>query len=226
MECVTAANDVWTEVGGANRLIPGQIRFCAFCGGSLSHALPYRGPTTFSACDRCIDAGVTLAHNSGPALLVLTQIFAENRILLMKRGRAPYEGKWAPPGGFVETGESPETAAVREVWEEVRIKLDRTQLVPHALVSIPKINQVYHTFIVRLQERLPASAVQPESLEVGWFSEAELRQIELWDPGAHLDMELLFEVARSGRFHFHQQTDSFSRVITEQGRVRYRWRRD
>jgi len=226
MESPATANESWGEAGAAGRLMRAQIRFCGFCGSALPRSLPYRGPTTFSGCDRCIEAGVTLAHNSGPALLVLTQIFAANRILLMQRGRAPYAGKWAPPGGFVESGESPEAAAVREVWEEVRIKLDRTQLVPHALVSIPKINQVYHTFIVRLTEPACAAPVQPESLAVGWFSKAQLSRIELWDPGAHLDMDLLFEVAHTGRFEFHQQTDSFSRVITGQGRVRYRWRRD
>ena len=55
---------------------------------------------------------------SSRTLLVLTQIFAEDHILLLKRGLEPYRGKWAPPGGFVERGESSQAAAVREVWEE------------------------------------------------------------------------------------------------------------
>jgi hypothetical protein len=31
--------------------------------------------------------------------------------------------------------------------------------------------------------RLPASAVAPKCLEVGWFSQRDLSRIALWDPG-------------------------------------------
>jgi 8-oxo-dGTP diphosphatase len=126
------------------------------------------------------------AH-SAPALLVLIQIFARNRMLLLKRGLEPYRGKWAPPGGFVEGGESLEAAACREIREEVGIELERTQLLPHAVVSVPKINQVYHIFIARLDEIVPALAVPPESLEVGWFSATDLANLEIWDPGTDVD---------------------------------------
>lgn len=163
-------------------------------------------------------------RSSGPALLVLTQIFANDRILLLKRGVEPYKGKWAPPGGFVESGESLETAAIREVWEEVRVALDRTLLLPHAVVSIPKINQVYHIFIARLPAMVPASAVAPESLDVGWFSEDDLATLEMWDPAASVDTDRLFDGVRTGRFDFYQQSDDFSRVITERCLIKYLWR--
>ena len=39
----------------------------------------------------------------------------------------------------MEAGESLESAAIREVWEEVRIPLDSAQLLPYAAVSVPKI---------------------------------------------------------------------------------------
>jgi ADP-ribose pyrophosphatase YjhB (NUDIX family) len=146
-------------------------------------------------------------------------------MLLLKRGLEPYRGKWAPPGGFVEGGESLEAAAIREIQEEVGIELERAQLLPHAVVSVPKINQVYHIFIARLAEIVPASAVPPESLEVGWFSERDLASLEIWDPGADVDTDLLFDGVRTGRFDFYQQNDEFSRVITERGRIKYLWRR-
>ena len=126
-------------------------------------------------------------YDSGaPALLVLAQIFAGDRILLLKRGLDPYRGKWAPPGGFVEDGESVQAAAVREVWEEVRIELEQRQLRPHAIVSVPKINQIYHVFTACLDAAVPASAVAPESLEVGWFSQRDLATLEIWGPGLFL----------------------------------------
>jgi 8-oxo-dGTP diphosphatase len=42
----------------------------------------------------------------------------DGSILLIKRGKEPYKGRWALPGGFVECGETTEEAAVREVQEE------------------------------------------------------------------------------------------------------------
>ena len=60
----------------------------------------------------------------GPALLVLVAVFADDSVLLHRRGVPPYEGQWAPPGGFVEAGESLEAAAIREVREESGISLE------------------------------------------------------------------------------------------------------
>lgn len=133
------------------------------------------------------------AGDPPPDLLVLVQIFAKHRILLIQRGIEPYRGKWAPPGGFVEPGELPAHAAIREVREEVQLDLEPAQLLPHSVIPLPSMNQTYYVFVACLQEMLPARAMPPESIDVGWFSKDDLVRIDMWDPEAVLETALLFD---------------------------------
>ena len=58
-----------------------------------------------------------------PSITTDIFIFDENlNFILIKRKNDPYKDYWALPGGFVEYGESVETAAVREAKEETSIE--------------------------------------------------------------------------------------------------------
>jgi ADP-ribose pyrophosphatase YjhB (NUDIX family) len=162
-----------------------------------------------------------MGMHGGPSLLVLIIMFAGDRMLLMKRGTEPYRGKWAPPGGFVESGESVEAACVREVWEETRIRLTKSQLVPRAIISLPAMNQVYQVFFARVAEAPSGVAVPPESLDVRWVSESELVELDLWAPALEIDFRDLFEKVGSNSEGFAQWNEEFLRIIGATGQIEY-----
>lgn len=50
-------------------------------------------------------------------------ISSRNSVLLIERGREPFKGKWALPGGFIEMDEELETACRRELEEETGLRV-------------------------------------------------------------------------------------------------------
>ncbi len=109
---------------------------------------------------------------------------------------------------------------MREVREEVSVELDPRSLMPSAVISLPEINQVHFGFVARLPGRVAATAVPPEALEVGWFTEDEVRALDHWGPGGRIDVGVQFAFFRSRGFEFIQQTDNFMRLISPDG-IRY-----
>jgi len=56
-------------------------------------------------------------------------LIEEGKILLVKRGREPFKGEWAVPGGRIDEGESAEQCLVREMGEETGLIVESVRLI-------------------------------------------------------------------------------------------------
>ena len=57
-----------------------------------------------------------------PILCASAAVFRDGRVLLGSRRNPPYDQVFSLPGGLVETGETLEDAAIREVEEETGVR--------------------------------------------------------------------------------------------------------
>ena len=92
----------------------GYLEFCSNC-GDKNHYGYINGNTRY----HCIQCNTIHYENPKPSAALICPRNGE--ILLVKRAEEPGKDLWGLPGGFIERGESPETAAARELKEETQL---------------------------------------------------------------------------------------------------------
>ena len=113
-------------------------KFCPFCGEKLEKKDIEGRERLF--CRQCVEP---IYENPIPATcIVVSDEF--DRLLLVKRNVEPQKGKWCLPGGFMELGETPEQAALRELKEETSLIGEINLL----LGAMANSNPVYNTVLI------------------------------------------------------------------------------
>ena len=90
-------------------------RFCPRCGGALLARCVKSGDP-----DRLCCGGCDFIFYLDPKLAAGVILDIGERVVLLRRAIEPAYGAWVFPGGFVDRGEHPEEAALREAREEAR----------------------------------------------------------------------------------------------------------
>lgn len=113
-----------------------------------------------------------------PKVICRAAVFDDEGRILMVRETA--DGRWTLPGGWIDVGDSPADATVREVWEETGYRVTATKL---AAVfdkhRHPHPPAVHHAYLMFFLCRLDGGEATPsyETSEIGWFERGSLPEL-------------------------------------------------
>lgn len=107
-------------------------------------------------------------------IVLLHRVANGIEVLLVKRARDPFEGRWAFPGGFVDMDESLEDAAARELAEETGLRgISLEQIGAFGDPGRdPRGHTVSVVFAGVLKDRAPVTGAD-DALEAAWHSALE-----------------------------------------------------
>lgn len=100
------------------------------------------------------------------------------KIFATQRGYGEFKDGWEFPGGKIETGESPEEALIREIKEELNVKIDVHELFDTVEYDYPDFHLTMHCYISSLKT---GEIVLNEHEDARWLAKGELDSVE-WLP--------------------------------------------
>ena len=105
-------------------------------------------------------------------------------IFATQRGYGDYKDGWEFPGGKMETGETPEEALRREIWEELETRITVESLLQTVEWDYPQFHLTMHCYWCRIES---GNLTLKEHEAARWLAKDELESVA-WLPA---DLTLL-----------------------------------
>ena len=188
------------------------MKFCMQCGHALELTIPQGDNHPRLCCPAC-----GYIHYQNPKILVSCIAHWQDRALWMRRARAPRQGLWSIPSGFMEQGETLSAAASRELFEETGVVIRPEALSLYIIGSITAISEVYVVFRGAMPS--PDFRAGEEALEAGLFSEEDAPWREFAYPEVEGPTRRFYQELRSGQFgvYMGEYTDLGNKFWPTQG---------
>ncbi len=112
-------------------------------------------------------------------------VWRGDRVLLIRRGKAPRLGQWSLPGGAQSVGETVFETAVREVREETGLEVVPTGIVTVVDAITPDAEGRVHYHYTLVEVAAESAAGDPicadDALEACWATADEAGDLTEWD---------------------------------------------
>ncbi len=107
----------------------------------------------------------------------------EGRFLLVERGKEPWKGWLAFPGGSIEAGETPEQAALRELKEETALDAKRLAHVITVDLALERkaYAKSYFLSVFRAFDLSGQEKAGDDAASIHWLSIEEMAQAHVTD---------------------------------------------
>ena len=109
------------------------------------------------------------------------------KFLATARGYGEFKGKWEFPGGKIEVGETSQQALVREIQEELNVKIKVCDLIDTVEFDYPKFHLSMKCFLCVIVD---GEIIFKEAEDAKWLDKNELYSVD-WLPADRIVVERL-----------------------------------
>jgi len=155
---------------------------------------------------------------------VAARVIDGNKILLVKEAGGSFAGKWGLPKGYVEQGESPEAAVLRELSEETGATGAIVGLAAVRSTLNKKIPAVFLCYDVNI-ETVNDNHDSNEISESSWFSLDQLKDLDWVSETMHnlaieglsgfrMSIQPRKPLSKSGQSYYVYSMNKHSKLVT------------